>query len=156
MSTRIATIIKGVIVLVVLVFLAYEGFRWTVMRVFVPPGKALMVINKFGNALPPDMIVVPTSGQYANCKGVREELLGPGRYFLNPVEYDWKEVDLVTIPAGDPQRWRFKPDGQIEALSTEPMVGLVSVKQGKTPAEGVEVVDPGYKGLQKEVLTPGI
>ena len=28
-------------------------------------------------------------------------------------------------------------------------------KQGKTPPPGVEVVDPGYKGIQKEVLTPG-
>jgi regulator of protease activity HflC (stomatin/prohibitin superfamily) len=35
------------------------------------------------------------------------------------------------------------------------MVGLISCKQGKIPPPGVEVVDPGYKGIQKEVLTPG-
>jgi regulator of protease activity HflC (stomatin/prohibitin superfamily) len=35
------------------------------------------------------------------------------------------------------------------------MVGLIACKQGKTPPPGVEVVDPGYKGIQKDVLTPG-
>ena len=35
------------------------------------------------------------------------------------------------------------------------MIGLVSCKQGKTAPPGQEVVDVGYRGIQKEVLTPG-
>src|SRR6476661_6387854 len=149
-------IIRAVIALVVVLVLLFEGFKWTVMRVYVPQGKALMVINKFGDQLPPDLIVVPSDGPLSNCKGVQEELRGPGRYFLNPVEYDYKLVDLVTIPAGEPSRWKFGSDGQL-AEGEPPMVGLVSIKQGKTPEGGsAEVVDPGFKGLQKEVLTPGV
>ena len=153
---RINVIIRGVIAGLVLAFGAYEGFKWTVMRVYVPHDKALMVINKFGDALPAELISVPKDGPNSRCKGVQEELRGPGRYFLNPVEYDWKLVDLVDIPAGDPHLWRFTRDGAITQDSNQPMVGLVSVKQGKTPPVDVEVVDPGYKGLQKEVLTPGV
>ena len=40
-------------------------------------------------------------------------------------------------------------------LAAAGMIGLIASKQGKTPPAGVEVVDPGFKGLQKEVLTPG-
>ena len=148
-------LIKSAVVLVVLGFLAYQGFKWTVMRVYVPPGKALMVINKFGGELPSHLIVVPKDGEFSDCKGVQEELRGPGRYFLNPLEYDTKLENLTTIPAGDPSRWRFGPDGQL-VEGEPPMIGLVSVKQGKDPESGAEVVDPGYKGLQKEILTPGV
>jgi hypothetical protein len=36
------------------------------------------------------------------------------------------------------------------------MIGLVSMQEGKTPPAGAEVVDSGLKGIQKEVLTPGV
>jgi len=152
MNNRIARIAKPLLILVLAIFVLYEGVKWTVFRVYVPPNKALMVTNKFGPPLPPDLIAVPT-GQ--SNKGVQEDVRGPGRYFINPVEYDTKEIDLTIIPAGDPQRWRFDEDGNIVDKNTQPMVGLISARQGKTPPPGVEVVDPGYKGLQKEVLTPG-
>jgi regulator of protease activity HflC (stomatin/prohibitin superfamily) len=152
MNQRITTIITGAVVLVVGIFVLYEGFKWTVMRVYVPPGSALMVINKFGDPLPPELIAVPT-GQ--SNKGVQEQLRSPGRYFINPVEYDTKQVDLTVIPAGDPQKWVFNELGKITDDSAQPMVGLISSKQGKTPPTGMEVVDPGFKGIQKEVLTPG-
>ena len=151
-KNRFTTIAKSVLILVCFVFVFYQGVKWTVFRVYVPPKKALMVINKFGDPLPPELIAVPT-GQ--SNKGVQEELRSPGRYFINPVEYDTKIVDQTIIPAGDPQRWRFDPDGNIIDKNTQPMVGLIASKQGKTPPPGVEVVDRGFKGLQKEVLTPG-
>jgi regulator of protease activity HflC (stomatin/prohibitin superfamily) len=156
MNQRTIIIVRGLVIALIAAFVAYEGFKWTVMRVYVPHDKALMVINKFGDALPADMIVVPKDGQFRNCKGVQEELRGPGRYFLNPVEYDYKLVDLVEIPAGDPQLWRFTHDGALSDDGHRPMIGLVSVRQGKTPPSDMEVVDPGFKGLQKEVLTPGV
>ena len=151
---RIKLIIKAVVILFVAVFLLYQGVKWTVFRNFVPPNKALMVINKFGDQLPAELIAVP-KGQ-DNYKGVQEELLGPGRYFINPLAYDTTLVNLTTIPPGDPQRWRFDENGKILDQTAQPMVGLISSKQGKTPPPGEEVVDAGFKGLQKEVLTPGV
>ena len=35
------------------------------------------------------------------------------------------------------------------------MVGLISLKEGKIAPPGQEVVAPGFKGIQHEVLTPG-
>ena len=134
---RIQTIIKAVLILIVGLFVLYQGVKWTVFRNFVPQNKALMVINKFGDQLPAELIAVPKGEDH--YKGVEEELLGPGRYFINPIEYDTKLVDLTTIPPGDPQRWRFDENGKIDDQSAQPMVGLVSSKQGKAPPPGTQV-----------------
>jgi hypothetical protein len=148
---KIIFIVLGVLILF------YLGpvmiFKWTAERVFVGPDEALMVINKFGDQLPNDLVVVPDSENH--FKGVEEDLRGPGRYFLNPVEYDWNIVPLVKIPAGDPENWSWDENGKMKDDSTLPQVGIVTSKQGKTAAAGLEVVDAGYKGVQKEVLTPG-
>lgn len=146
-------ILKGIIVLAVLLMLIGEVTKWTVMRVYVPPDKALVVINKFGNALPQGLVVVPKEDN--SYKGVQEDVLGPGRYFFNPVEYATELVDLTVIPGGAPEHWAFKADGSLADITTSPMIGLVTMKQGKTPAPGKEVVDAGEKGIQREVLTPG-
>ena len=151
--TRIKTILAGVIALVVLIVGLWEAFKWTAMRVYVGPGQALVITNKFGDALPPGLVVVPKDKN--SCKGIQEEVLGPGRYFMNPVEYETKLVDLVQISAGSPEQWQFKPDGTLAEPSASPMVGLVALKQGATPSAGVEVVGPNEKGIQREVLTPG-
>jgi hypothetical protein len=146
-----------IIIVLIAIVVIYLGpgqvFKWSAERVFVAPDEALMVINKFGDPLPPDQIVVPADQNH--FKGVQEDLLGPGRYFLNPVEYDWKTVPLVEIPAGDPSNWQWDENGQIKDESTLPKVGIVTLKQGKTAPPGIEVVDRGFKGVQKEVLTPG-
>jgi hypothetical protein len=71
------------------------------------------------------------------------------------VEYDWNIVPLVKIPAGDPENWSWDENGKIKDNTTLPQVGIVTSKQGKTAPVGMEVVDAGYKGVQKEVLTPG-
>lgn len=137
----------------VLVVVLYEIWHWGFCRVYVGPDEALLVINKFGDPLPPDRIVVPPGeGRY---KGVQAELLGPGRYFLSPIEHDWKIVPLVEIPAGRPQKWAFDGEGRLKDPETAPQVGLVSLKEGATPPPGQEVVEAGYKGLQREVLTAG-
>ena len=86
---------------------------------------------------------------------MHEQLLGPGRYFINPIRYDWKIVKLTEISAGDPSRWEFDSDGRIKDPSAVPCIGLVAFKEGKSPPPGVDVVDAGYKGIQRDVLTPG-
>ena len=152
-SPRILLIAAGAFI--VAVFFADTIFKWTCERVYVAPDEALMVINKYGDPLPPDRIVVPRDDN--RFKGVEEELRGPGRYFLNPVKYDWKVVPLVEIPAGDPDKWAWDDKGDLkpEALGTLPKVALLSLREGKSPPPDQDVVDPGYKGIQKEVLTPG-
>jgi hypothetical protein len=144
-----------ILICVAILAFAYVGpvqiFKWTGERVFVAPDEALMVINKFGDPLPSNMIVVPSDENH--YKGIQEELRGPGRYFLDPVEYDWKIVPLVDIPAGDPESWAWDQDGKIQDETTLPKVGIVTLKQGKIAPPGLEVVDRGFKGVQKEVLT---
>src|SRR5581483_6432703 len=150
---RIKILLLGLVAAIVLMLFVYEAFKWTVMRVFVDKDEALVVINKFGDALPPDLIVVPADDN--RYKGVQEEVRGPGRYFLDPVRFDYKVVHLVQIPAGDPTRWQWDSLGKITDGSTVPMVGVVSLKQGKAPPAGQEVVPPGCRGIQRDVLTPG-
>src|SRR5262245_13166648 len=151
--TRIKTIITGALAALVLVYGVWLVIKWGVMRIYVGPDEALVIINKFGDPLPADLVVVPRDNN--SYKGVREEVLGPGRYFFNPVEYDHKIVKLTQIPAGAPENWQFKPDGLLADPSTAPQIGLVALKQGATPPPGVEVVKPGQKGIQEHVLTPG-
>ena len=83
-------------------------------------------------------------------KGIQEE---PRRTwdgtFLNPVEYDWHTVPLVEIPAGDPEKWEWDENGKIKDPTMLPKVGIVTLKQGKTAPIGMEVVDRGFKGVQK-------
>jgi hypothetical protein len=68
---------------------------------------------------------------------------------------------LFTLSAGDPEKWDWDSDGQLKDASTAPQVGLVSLKEGKTPPAGLEVAPPPgpdgvpYKGVQREVLPPG-
>src|SRR3954468_5147851 len=137
--SRLKLIIPGVIVALVLMALVWEAFKWTAMRVYVGPDEALVVTNKFGQSLPPDLIAAPKDDNH--YKGVQEEVRGPGRYFLNPVEYEWQGVPLVEIAAGDPQSWQWKEDGTLKNPEAAPKIGLVSRKQGKAPASGSEVVN---------------
>ena len=152
---RIKSLIVGVIALVVVAYVGWLAVKWTSMRVFVEPGEALVVINKFGDPLPPGRVVVPKGDDEDKYKGVREDVLGPGRYFLNPIEYDHKIVPVVEISAGDPEKWKWNPDGSLVDPNLAPQVGLVSMKEGKEAAGDQAIVDPGYRGIQKEVLTPG-
>jgi regulator of protease activity HflC (stomatin/prohibitin superfamily) len=151
---RRAPLLVKLLVLVVGLWLVWLAIKWTTMRVYVPHGKALLVINKYGDPLPPDSIVVPKEHP-TQFKGVQAEPYGPGRYFINPLFYDTQLIDLTEIPAGDPTRWDWDPDGNIKDPSTAPMVGLVTLQEGRTFEGGQEVVPAGYKGLQQEVLTPG-
>jgi hypothetical protein len=52
MNRTNSMIIKGVAALVA-IYVLWIGFKWTVMREYVPPDKALLVMNKFGDPLPP-------------------------------------------------------------------------------------------------------
>jgi regulator of protease activity HflC (stomatin/prohibitin superfamily) len=151
--SAIKKIIAVVCAVVVLLVAAYECSRWTAMRVFVDRDQALVVINKFGDPLPQGLIVVPDAQNH--FKGVEEVVRGPGRYFLDPVEYDWQIVQQVVIPAGDPTQWAWDSHALLKDPTSAPMVGVVTLKQGKDAPDGMEVVPDGFKGIQQDVLTPG-
>lgn len=131
-------------------------------RVYVPPGKCLVRIAKFGDPMPPDQTVAEP-GQ----KGIQRETWGPGRYFLNPVNWDWELKDLVEIKPGDPRTWAWEstigrtlleasPDGNV--LGGElPEAGILTRKTGPQPLnDEPQPMAKGTRGIVQEVLTPGI
>jgi hypothetical protein len=146
--------IKAVIILIVVGWIAWEAVRWTIMRQYVGPNQVLVVINKYGPELPPERITVGPDN--AGCKGILEEVLGPGRYFINPVFYDVQLREMETIGWGDPARWNWDSAGNLVDPRTAPEIGLLTLKEGPPAPPGQEVVDPGFKGLQKDILTPGV
>lgn len=149
---RIKSIVIKALVGIVAIYILWVGFEWTAMRIYVNPDQALVLTRKFGDPLPAEYVVAPTGSHY---KGVQEEVLGPGRYFFDPVEYEWQVVDQVKIPAGNPDRWEFDDAGNLKDPSAAPMVAIISLKQGKTAPIDEEVVPDGCKGVQQSVLTPG-
>ena len=151
---RTSSIIKGGLVALALLWGVWLIWKWGITRVYVGHDEALVVISRYGKPMPAGLVVVPR-GEYDKYQGIQEEVLGPGRYFINPVLYETKKVKLERIPAGDPQRWQWDSDGLLVDPNLAPQIGLVTSKQGKTPPTGEEVVEPGFKGIQREVLTPG-
>ena len=149
----IKSILGKLVVAVVVLYALWLGVKWTAMRVYVGPDEALVVTSKFGTPLPAGYVVAPAGEK--RYKGIQEEVRGPGRYFLDPIEYEWQIVKQTEIPAGDPDKWEWDNDGNLKDANTAPMVGLIALKQGKTPEHGEEIVPAGYKGIQQEVLTPG-
>ncbi|MFO0839760.1 MAG: SPFH domain-containing protein [Phycisphaerae bacterium] len=129
---------------------------WMVFRVYVPFDKCLVLIRKSGAELPAGQSVAG-EGQ----KGILADTLGPGRYFINPYTYDTKLVDLEEISAGDPNSWKVVfPDDAPDYMPPKiigklPEVGVLVNRTGKPAPAGQEVVDAGFKGIQRDVLTPG-
>jgi regulator of protease activity HflC (stomatin/prohibitin superfamily) len=152
--SRARAIVPGILILLGLIYGLWLAWRWGVCRVYVPHDKVLVVIGKYGDPLPSDQVVVPKD-QYARYKGIQEEVLGPGRYFINPVFYETELHPIVEIRAGNPEKWVWNETGQLVDPSSAPEIGLVTRKQGKVDPAAPEVVDAEFKGIQKAVLTPG-
>ena len=116
---------------IVLVIIAGSVF-WYDFRVEPGNGQIAVLIRKTGKDLPPESIIAP-SPEY---KGVQLEVLGEGRYFLNPYTWDWQIVPVTDIPAG-----KF---------------GVLVRKFGKDLPEG-EIIAPDaqHKGIVREVLGTG-
>lgn len=98
--------------------------------VFIPPGKVGVVTSKVGDDLPPGEFLAGP-GQ----KGIWRQVLGPGKYRLNPVGYQVDVLDAISIPIGY--------DGVVTSLS------------GEQAPEG-EFAGPNQKGVRRDVLQPGL
>ncbi len=124
---NIIKITIGTTLLVALVVLFWE---WGFCRFYVGPNKMAIITAKNGDPLDPGQILA-RDGQ----KGIREEALGEGRHFLNPIFYDREIIDAVIIPPGK--------------------VGIVTSKVGEKLPEGEFIAERGQKGIWHSVLGPG-
>lgn len=140
------------------------ALTWFTFRLYVPETKCAVMIRKSGSPLPPGQLVATEPGQ----RGIQEEVLGPGRYFFNPITWDFELRPLTLIPAGNPQTWEWVhslDEKQRDALrggtftfkGQFPQVGVVTRRVGKAPAPGQVIVSrgSGVQGIVEEVLTPG-
>jgi len=147
---------SGLAGFVLIILGAGLAYVWVACRAYVYPDKCLVLIRKTGEPLEPGQIIAE-EGQ----KGIQRQALGPGRYFFNPWVWDWEIHDLIQIPAGDPQTWRevlAAGEAHYQAPTAEgewPQVGIVTSLAGKPWDKDSEVVDEGFQGIQREVLTPG-
>lgn len=115
---------------VLLAALAWFIWIWAFCRFYVAPGQMAVIISKVGEPLPPDQILAG-DGQ----KGVRADVLGEGRYFLNPIFYDWEIFNCQRIAPGQ--------------------VGVVTSKVGEELPQGEFLADDNQKGIWRRVLGPG-
>ncbi|MCX7846454.1 MAG: SPFH domain-containing protein [bacterium] len=128
--------VSAFVLILILLFLALVLFIWYGCRIEVPSGEMVVLIKKTGKNLPPGAIIAPDP----SYKGIQLEPLPEGRYFRNPLFWDWKFVKITTVPAGH--------------------VGVVTRLYGRDLtaddlAAGRLFAHNGEKGLLREPLTPG-
>ncbi len=96
----------------------------------IPPGKVGVVKSMTGKSLPEGRFLAPEG-----FKGIVEKPLTPGKWRLNPFAYSVDPVNATEIRPG--------------------YVGVVTLLAGEDPAEG-QLSEPGQRGIQKNVLQPGV
>lgn len=121
---------QAIAVVAVLIAGLVGVWEWFFCRFYVGPGEVAVITAKSGDPLPPGQILAKS-----NQKGIREDVLGEGRYFLNPFLYEHKIVDAIRILPGK--------------------VGVVTSKVGDPLPQGEFLADPGQKGIWRRVLGPG-
>ena len=89
----------ALVVAVLAVALGVAGFVfvWFFCRIEPPSGYCAVLIKKDGKDIPADDIIALTSDQ----KGIQLEPLSEGRYFYDPVFWDWKIEPLTQIKDGE-------------------------------------------------------
>ena len=126
MKNSLKLIIPAVFAVLLLTFL----WQWGFCRFYVGPNEMAIITAKNGEALEPGQILA-REGQ----KGIREEPLGEGRHFLNPIFYERRIVPAIIIDPGK--------------------VGVVTSKVGEKLPTGEFIAERGQKGIWQSVLGPG-
>lgn len=98
--------------------------------VTIPPGKVGVVTSKVGPELPEGEFLA-NPGQ----KGIWRNVLGPGRYRLNPYGYNIDVLDAISIPIG--------------------YVGVITSLSGEQAPEGAFAA-ASQKGIREDILQPGL
>ncbi|MCC6580122.1 MAG: hypothetical protein IT440_06740 [Phycisphaeraceae bacterium] len=127
---RAKTIILGLVQLLVVLAIAYGGWLWFFCRFYVPPEYMAIITSKSGTELSPGRLLAGPGE-----KGVRADVLGEGRHFLNPVIFEHEIRPLIVVPPGK--------------------VGIVTSKVGTELPTGEFLADEGQKGIRRHVLGPG-
>lgn len=112
---------------------------WRIARITdIPAGKLGVVTRLFGKDLPPGEIIAPEG-----FKGIVDEVLGPGKYRINPYAYSIELFDAISVRPGSV--------GVVTSL-----IGK-DVLSGGVPSESANtfLVSNGMKGVVSEVLDPG-
>ena len=142
-ARSLPTMAKAAPVVFVLGLVGYLGiWQWMICRIEVPAGSSLLIRYKgpwpFG-ATPqaPEGTLVQTDAAGRPLQvGILEAMPGPGRHFYSPLEFETQIVKDEIVPPGK--------------------LGVVVSKIGKPLPEGSYLVDePGYRGILRNVLTPG-
>ncbi len=114
----------------------YDPFLWERIKVPVvqiPDGQVGVRVRRFGRPLPDGRTVATQPDE----RGPEAELLQPGRYNVNPFAYEVRRVPPVVIPAG--------------------FVGVQTLLAGpESDNPNVYVVETGKRGVQADVLPPGM
>lgn len=123
-------IIKIALPVAFVLLIAEFIWLWGFCRFYVGPNQMAIITAKNGDPLEPGQILA-REGQ----KGIREEPLGEGRHFLNPVFYEWEIVNVILVEPGK--------------------VAIVTSKVGGKLDEGKFIAERGQKGIWRSVLGPG-
>ncbi len=127
-ASRIFAYLSSFILVITIIFM---GWLWGFCRFYVPAGYMAIITAKKGETMPAGQILAKEGQQ-----GVQEEPFAEGRYFLNPIFYEWVIVPALKIPAGK--------------------IGIVTSKVGVDLPIGEFLADEGQKGVWKKVLGPGM
>ena len=135
-KTGVSGLLKKIAVsavsLICILTLAYGAYLWFFCRIYVPAGMMAVVTAKTGKQ-PASGVILVEKGE----KGIWREVLAEGRHFLDPVLYDVKLCQNISIPLGK--------------------VGIVTSKVGsELPPGEIIAADSKGKGVQREVLGPGV
>ena len=123
----LTTIIAAALGIVLFFVFVWE---WGFCRFYVGPDQMAVITAKTGEALPPGEILAK-KGQM----GIQEEVLGEGRHFRNPYEYDRIILPVITILPGK--------------------IGVVTAKVGAELPQGEFLANENQKGIWRRVLGPG-
>lgn len=105
-------------------------WTWGFCRVYVEPDQMAIITAKVGEELPTGQILANNKQQ-----GIRADVLGEGRYFLNPILYDVEKRRVIEIKPGQ--------------------VGIVTSKIGTELPEGEFLANDNEKGIWRKILGPG-
>lgn len=122
--------IKPVLSLVLILVGLYICWMWFFCRFYVEPNEMAVIISKVGDELPAGQILAQ-DGQ----KGVQARVLGEGRHFLNPINYEYTIMPVTFVEPGK--------------------VGVVTSKVGGDLPPGEFLADENQKGIWRRVLSPG-
>jgi hypothetical protein len=96
----------------------------------IEPGKVGVVTSKVGAKLPTGEFIAER-GQ----KGIWRQVLGPGKYRMNPYGYNIEIIDAISIPIG--------------------YAGVITSRSGEQAPDG-KFANDQQKGVRKDVLQPGL